>query len=256
MSSKTLKVVLKNAVKTEAQWSTSDPIIGQGVCVYSSDKGNMYKIGDGVKTWSQLSYNVNEIINAIYPIGAIYFSVNNVNPGTIFPGTTWTAWGTGKTIVGVDSDDTNFDVVEKTGGSSNVSLVTDNLPEHLHSIPDHKHGVSITGHKHTLTASIATGGKHFHWTIRKDSGCQTVSSGGSFRGPISYKNNSEASNTTVTDTSYHDGHDHDLSLTQDTAKDTVSIKNITNLSTNNTGSGTAHSNLQPYITCYMWKRTA
>ena len=27
-------------------------------------------------------------------------------------------------------------------------------------------------------------------------------------------------------------------------------------STAATGGGGAHSNLQPYITCYMWKRTA
>ena len=26
--------------------------------------------------------------------------------------------------------------------------------------------------------------------------------------------------------------------------------------TNNTGGGDSHNNLQPYITCYMWKRTA
>lgn len=26
--------------------------------------------------------------------------------------------------------------------------------------------------------------------------------------------------------------------------------------TNSTGGGSAHNNLQPYITCYMWKRTA
>ena len=30
----------------------------------------------------------------------------------------------------------------------------------------------------------------------------------------------------------------------------------TNVKTNDAGGGQSHNNLQPYITCYMWKRTA
>lgn len=64
-------------------------------------------------------------IDAIYPIGAIFITTVNVNPGTYLYGTTWVAFGAGRTIVGVKSSDTDFDTVEKTGGSKK-------LQEHTH----------------------------------------------------------------------------------------------------------------------------
>ena len=55
---------------------------------------------------------------------------------------TWTAFGAGKVLVGLDSADTLFDTLEETGGSKNAvvvghthtatSVVTD--PGHLHTI--------------------------------------------------------------------------------------------------------------------------
>lgn len=57
-------------------------------------------------------------INAdfIYPIGAIYMSINSTNPGDIFGGT-WERIANGRTLVGVDENDTDFNVPSKTGGS-------------------------------------------------------------------------------------------------------------------------------------------
>ncbi len=50
-----------------------------------------------------------------YPVGSIYISIKNTNPGTLFGGT-WVAWGTGRVPVGINTSDTDFNSVEKTGG--------------------------------------------------------------------------------------------------------------------------------------------
>lgn len=51
-----------------------------------------------------------------YPVGSIYLSVNNTNPSKWFGGT-WEQIAKGRTLVGVDINDTDFNTVKKTGGS-------------------------------------------------------------------------------------------------------------------------------------------
>lgn len=50
-----------------------------------------------------------------YPIGSIYLSVNDTNPSNWFGGT-WEQISKGRTLVGVDTSDTDFNTVKKTGG--------------------------------------------------------------------------------------------------------------------------------------------
>ena len=54
-----------------------------------------------------------------YPIGSIFLSVNETNPSTWFGGT-WEQIAQGRTLVGVDTDDTDFNTVKKTGGSKEL----------------------------------------------------------------------------------------------------------------------------------------
>lgn len=54
---------------------------------------------------------LDDIWKTIYPVGSIYMSVNNTDPGTLFGGT-WEAWGTGRVPVGVDSGDSDFSASE------------------------------------------------------------------------------------------------------------------------------------------------
>lgn len=59
----------------------------------------------------------NEILSAkkMFPVGSIFITVTNTNPQT-FLGGTWVAFGQGRTLVGVDTSQTEFNTVQKTGG--------------------------------------------------------------------------------------------------------------------------------------------
>ena len=54
-------------------------------------------------------------INSNFMVGSVYITVVNTNPGTIFGGT-WVLFGEGKTLVGVNTSDADFNTVLKTGG--------------------------------------------------------------------------------------------------------------------------------------------
>ena len=58
---------------------------------------------------------IKSFLDAVYPVGSIYMSVKSTNPGTLFGGT-WVAWGKGRVPVGINTGDSDFNTVEKTGG--------------------------------------------------------------------------------------------------------------------------------------------
>ena len=66
-----------------------------------------------------------------YPVGSIYMSVNNINPTNFFGGT-WELVAKGKTLVGVDTSDSDFNAAKKTGGEKTHTLTVDEMPSHNH----------------------------------------------------------------------------------------------------------------------------
>lgn len=162
------------------------------------------------------------ILNLVYPVGSIYMSANNVSPQT-FLGGTWVAWGAGRVPVGVSSSDTDFNTAEKTGGEKTHTLSVSEMPWHDHS------GTNSTVETETIHTRPTGGALHYlginTYTVKYDVNEQTqeymvAPAGGSVL---------EVENGTVINSQY-------------------------GVCPN--GSGVAHNNLQPYITCYMWKRTA
>lgn len=73
------------------------------------------------------------IVNKIYPIGSIYLSVSEVDPAILFGGV-WESFSAGRTLVGVDTSQTEFNTVQKTGGEKTHTLNSNEIPSHSHTI--------------------------------------------------------------------------------------------------------------------------
>lgn len=71
-----------------------------------------------------------------FEIGDLFFTTNNTNPSNRFGGT-WELYAKGKTIVGIDPDDTDFNSINKTGGSKE-------LQKHSHKLID-SNGANFLG---------------------------------------------------------------------------------------------------------------
>ena len=91
-------------------------------------------IVDGDITFNgNLNKNGNKFINYIYPVESIYISTSSVNPGNFWIGTKWVSFGAGRTLVGVDTTDTDFNSSGKIGGEKNHTLTLTEMPIHSHS---------------------------------------------------------------------------------------------------------------------------
>ena len=91
-------------------------------------------------TDTDADYEVDEVVNTVYPVGSIYLSVNATNPGSLpsFAGTTWVAYGEGRTMIGhgAGAGLTDRPTVETTGGAETHTLTKAEIPPHTHDYTD------------------------------------------------------------------------------------------------------------------------
>lgn len=120
-----------------------------------ADEGDLLHIN---QSGNDRSITVEVLLNAMfnmrYPIGKVEWFANDVNPNTIWTGSTWARLpGNGRTIRLANA--TGSDVLQ-TGGSDNLTLTEANLPQHSHPI-DLKTSQFDYGSKTTHNA-----GSHVH----------------------------------------------------------------------------------------------
>src|SRR3989304_4145898 len=77
------------------------------------------------------------ILSLVWPVGSIFTAVVSTNPGTLLGFGTWSAFGAGRVLVGLDSGDADFDTVEETGGAKTVTLTSAEMPSHTHTQDSH-----------------------------------------------------------------------------------------------------------------------
>ena len=158
-----------------------------------------------------------DTMKKIYPVGSIYMSTVSTNPAMLFGFGTWEAMPAGHVLLAQGKSSWGTTYnAGSTGGEATHQLTVGELPSHGHS------------------ASTNTTGNHTHthpgWKmgegIRHQDGCSAIPQRGDQGGYNGTYTFSTAGN-----------HSHTITV-------------------NNTGSNTAHNNMQPFIVTYIWRRTA
>lgn len=73
------------------------------------------------------------LINLLYPIGQIIIKGDNEDYSN-WLGFTWERTAVGKVLVGLDTTDTDFNAIGKTGGEKKHKLTIDEMPSHSHKL--------------------------------------------------------------------------------------------------------------------------
>lgn len=197
---------------------------GDGYDQYVYSEGEWIMIGT---TSIDLSAYVqkSELLNMVYPVGALYMSTSSTSPATLFGGT----WERIKDRFILASGDT-YTTVTGTGGAATVTLTANQgaypainvLTEHTRLAHQHAPNTSSsgfqflagTGLSRTRTAISSSGDRYTHTTTSQDNLAMTQT-------------------TTVNDVS----HQHTVNIPAKAATQ-------------------AHNNMPPYIIVNVWRRTA
>lgn len=140
------------------------------------------------------------ILEAVYPVGSIYMSMVNTSPAGILGGT-WEAIAAGRTLVGVNTADGDFNSPNKSGGNKIHAHLPGDMIAEMGAFDGEISAFGYTASKKGLDA--------FNFGIKHASGINT-----------------DIANSRV------------------------------NHGTRIVGASDTSSSLQPYLTCYMWRRTA
>lgn len=124
-------------------WSEKENAINAKIKAVSDDLASFKTDTDTKFTTTKeeltalINTTINNTVNSIYPVGSVYTSLTNTNPGTFLKGT-WEQFAQGRTLVGEgtgnDGTDTQTFEINSTGGEYKHKLTVDEMPSHTHKL--------------------------------------------------------------------------------------------------------------------------
>lgn len=209
--------------------STSDGTRGFVPAPKKGMQTGYYLSADG--SWEQVKQrSIKDIIDIIFPVGALFTTTGSQNPNQLWAGTTWERYAAGRVLVGagsyVENNVTYTYTNGATGGEVKHQLTVDEMPSHVHSL------------------AFGTTNLSFSFSVRSQSkDAANVLAG---------------TNTTVTRREHNSGNAVEPSSAGSWYRDELSFKQgITPTGTmGSTGGNGLHENRQPYTVVSFWRRTA
>ena len=214
-------------------------------------KENVFSDSDsGMPLW-----NGAPLLNLVYPVGSIYWSSNDTDPGTLFGGT-WQQIKDRFVLAAGDSY-TNGAI----GGAATVTLTVSNMPSHTHSftpsgtVSSHTH--TGPSHSHDLkdgTANVSTSTSTFIY-IKQYKNYNGNRRAGNHLDAVTYDNRGTISITASSRSSSTISGSTEAAGTGNTGSTAPSFTGTAG-NTDSSGSGSSFSILPPYVVKYCWERTA
>lgn len=182
------------------------------------------------------------LVNRMFPVGSVYITATNTNPGT-FLGGTWSQIGQGRTLIGVGTLGDDTYAAGNIGGSARVTLGINELPSHNHGGSS---GFESANHTHSGTTNGA--GAHTHDVLLYQSAGGAVSAATAVLEQPAAGGNDQLARTLSARALGGGDHTHTFTTGGISANHTHSISAQ--------GGGLAHENRMPYLAVYFWQRTA
>lgn len=202
----------------------------------------------GVTKAFEIIPSLSTILDKMYPVGSMYISLADTDPGIMFGGQ-WTKLS-GRFLLSSSPDK----AAGYTGGSASVTLTQGQMPAHTHTGPAHTHTVNNHKHsipEHTHSAICEPDGAHAHEVPR-----YKIAASGTARYAAQSGSGGQGTST-------NGKHNHTITIapyggdiTGYQVGGNVGTSSSGTGNTGSAGSGQPVSIMPPYLVVNMWYRTS